>query len=185
MPPLLTRSRTIRGTTSPAESPVKDREPFTLGPFRHQKAFSASNSSRRSRTNGENVPPDNVYTAAYVKANTLNQGAGSPAQSKSATKGRNAGGALLPGSPALLPRPPSSKPSPGGTSRPKNEPTNGNIQDAAGSIKRKLSWETNSGALYENFTNTVSAEVDGSDSGVKVHSFPSWCGWRLIISGIE
>ncbi|KAG6547673.1 hypothetical protein Mapa_011122 [Marchantia paleacea] len=167
MPPLLTRSRTIRGTISPAESPVKDREPFTLGPFRHQKAFSASNSARRSRTNGENVPPDNVYTAAYVKANTLNQGAGSPAQSKSATKGRNVGGALLPGSPALLPRPPS-KPSPGGTSRPKNEPPNGYIQDASGSIKRKLSWETNSGALYENFTNSASAEVDGSDSGVKV-----------------
>ncbi|KAL2651860.1 hypothetical protein R1flu_019988 [Riccia fluitans] len=168
MPPLLTRSRTIRGVTSPAESPVKEREPFTLGPFRQHKGFPAATASgRRARGNGENVPPDNVYTAAYVKANTIHQDSGSPAVCKSGSK-RNGIATPLPGSPALLPRPPASKPSPA-HSRQKLEPPTGPIQDPLGAAKRKLSWDSGHGSTaVENSAGCISTEADGSDTGVKV-----------------
>jgi hypothetical protein len=165
----LTKSRSLRGNAfpSPVESPGRDREPFNLGPFRQQKPSLPSPPTRsRSRANGENVPPDNSHSAAtvaYVKANMPTADIGSPAQQRSSKKGRNGGMVPLPGSPALLPRPPSSKPSPVG---PKVELQ---PQENLGPAKRKLHWDVSSSPAADTRFTAVE-NTTGSDSGVKVCS---------------
>ncbi|CAM6105350.1 unnamed protein product [Calypogeia fissa] len=167
----LSRSRSLRGNALPTEQPGREREPFFLGPFRQQKSFSlpSTPSRNRSRANGENVPPDNNHTAAtaaYVKANTPTPDAASPAaQPRSSKKGRNGGAVPLPGSPALLPRPPSGKPSPVG---PKVESLVAQGQDNLMTAKRKLHWDGSGSNAADTVGVASLAETTGPDSGVKV-----------------